>query len=313
MALLHIEPLPRRAGKSDVLALLDAAGLDRRHVGRIELHGKQAVVEIPDGSEARLVKALDGRQFGDRRVRAWTSSPPTAGPSDEDEFLRLGRLLDLESCAEAQKAAEHARRLSPEAAQQTGNTLLNLVVVDEEAGLGGRYLVHLGRRGRAPLLWTRLGVGSPVVLSPQAAKAAQPHRGVVCDRSERTICAALDRLPEDLADHDAWRLDLSFDEVATQRQRAALEQARLARGDRFAILRDVLLGARQPEFGVDPQVRPLDAEPQRRCSARRLQFALSARRRRPDPRPAGHRQDAPPWSRSSARRSAGAARCWPAP
>ncbi len=245
-------------------------------MGRIELHGKQAVVEIPDGSEARLVKALDGRQFGDRRVRAWTSSPPTAGPSDEDEFLRLARLLDLESRAEAQKAADDARRLSPEAAQQTGNTLLNLVVVDEEAGLGGRYLVHLGRRGRGPLLWTRLGVGSPVVLSPQAAKAAQPHRGVVCDRSERTICTALDRLPEDLADHDAWRLDLSFDEVATQRQRAALEQARLARGDRFAILRDVLVGRRQPEFGVDPQVRPLDVSlnPVQREA---VQFALSAR------------------------------------
>ena len=146
---------------------------------------------------------------------------------------------------------------------------MDLVVVDEEAGLGGRYLVHLGRRGRGPLPWTRLGVGSPVVLSPHAAKAEQPHRGVVCDRSERSICVALDRLPEDLADHDAWRLDLSFDEVAAQRQRAALEQARLARGDRFAILRDVLVGRRQPEFGVDPQVRPLDAEPQRRCSARR--------------------------------------------
>ncbi len=211
---------PAGPAKADVLALLDAAGLDRRHVGRIELHGKQAVVEIPDGWEARLVKALDGRQFGDRRVRAWTSSPTTAspavaGPSDEDDFLRLARLLDLESRAEAQKAADEARRLSPEEAQQTGNTLLDLVVVDEEAGLGGRYLVHLGRRGRGPLPWTRLGVGSPVVLSPQAAKAAQPHRGVVCDRDERSICAALDRLPEDLADHDAWRLDLSFDEVAT--------------------------------------------------------------------------------------------------
>ena len=144
----------------------------------------------PTAAEARLVKALDGRQFGDRRVRAWTSSPTTAspgvaGPSDEDDFLRLARLLDLESRAEAQKAADEARRLSPEEAQQTGNTLLNLMVVDEEAGLGGRYLVHLGRRGRGPLPWTRLGVGSPVVLSPQAAKAAQPHRGVVCDRDER--------------------------------------------------------------------------------------------------------------------------------
>ena len=114
-------------------------------MGRIELHGNQAVVEIPDGWEARLVKAFDGRQFGDRRVRAWTSGPPTAGRSGENHFSRLARLLELEGHAEAQRAAEQAQRLSPEEAQQTGNSLLDLVVVDEEAGLGGRYLIHLGR------------------------------------------------------------------------------------------------------------------------------------------------------------------------
>ena len=276
MTLLHIEPLPRRAGKSDILSLLDGAGLDRRRVGRIELHGKQAVVEIPDGYEARLVKALDGQKLGDQRVRAWTSSSPTTASSDGDHFERLARLLDMESRAEAQRAAEQARRLSAEAAQATGNTLLDMVVVDEEAGLGGRYLVHLGRRGRGPLPWTRLGVGSPVVLSPHAAKIDQPHRGVVCERDERSICVALDRLPEDLADHDKWRLDLSFDEVAAARQRAALEQARHVRGDRTAILRDVLLGQRQPEFGVDPQVRPLDAS-LNAVQREAVQFAMSAR------------------------------------
>ncbi len=44
------EPLPRRASKTDILALLDkAGGLERRRVGRIELRGTQAVVEVPDG------------------------------------------------------------------------------------------------------------------------------------------------------------------------------------------------------------------------------------------------------------------------
>ncbi|MEN6459292.1 MAG: AAA domain-containing protein [Thermoguttaceae bacterium] len=277
MPLLHIEPLPRRATKSDILAFLETADLDRGRVGRIELQGKQAVVEIPEGWQAKAVKALDGRQLGDRRVRVWTSGAISAGRGDEGHFGRMARLLDMESRAEAQRAAEQARRLRPELAQQTGNTLLDLAVVGEESGLGGRYLVTLGRRGEKPLPWTRLGVGSPVVLSPQASKDGQPHhRGVVCQRNDQSLGVALDRLPEDLADHETWRIDLSFDEVAAVRQRAALEQAGHARGDRSAILRDVLLGERQPEFGVDPAVRPLDGG-LNAAQREAVQFALSAR------------------------------------
>jgi hypothetical protein len=245
-------------------------------VGRIELRGRQAAVEVPDGWEARLVKILDGRQFGERRIRAWSTGAAAAGRGQEDHFQRLGRLLELESRAEAQRAAEQARRLGPEQVQQTGNTLVGLVVADEQAGLGGRYLVELGKRGGAPLPWTRLDVGSPVVLSPHKSGAEPVYRGVVCERSERAISVALDRLPEDLAEHETWRVDLTFDEVAVTRQRAALEQARLARGDRPAVLRDVLLGQRQPEFGLDPAVRPLDGG-LNTVQREAVQFALSAR------------------------------------
>jgi superfamily I DNA and/or RNA helicase len=83
-------------------------------------------------------------------------------------------------------------------------------------------------------------------------------------------------MPDDLAEHETWRVDLSFDEVAIERQRAALEQARLARGDRTAVLRDVLIGQRQPEFGVDPEVRPLD-KGLNAVQVEAVQFALSAR------------------------------------
>jgi hypothetical protein len=131
MALIYLEPLPRRASKADILALLDnASGLDRRRVGRIELRGTQAVVEVPDGWEARLVRLLDGQALGDRRVRAWAGGQPSIIRSEEDHFQRLARLLDLESRAETQRAAEQARRLSPQEAQQSGNTLVDLVVCD---------------------------------------------------------------------------------------------------------------------------------------------------------------------------------------
>ena len=277
MPLLHLESLPRRASKSDLLKFLqETGGLDRRRVGRIELGGNAARIEVPDGWETRLVKALDGQPLGDRRVRAWAEAAGGSASGDADHFGRLARLLDLESKAEAQQARERGQRLSAADAERTGTSLVDLVVVDEDSGLGGRALLELVRRSRAPIGWTRLDAGSPVVLSPAGVKTAEGYRGVVYERSESAIRVALGSSPDDLGEHDHWRLDLSNDEIAIQRQRAALERARGARAERLAELRDVLLGQREPEFVQppdDPSLAPGLNEPQREA----IRFALSAR------------------------------------
>jgi hypothetical protein len=276
-ATVSIEPLPRRAGKPEVLDFLDrVGGLDRKRVGRIEFRGSAVVVEVPEGWQARLLKALDGQMFGDRRVRVRVTAVRSTASGPEDHFTRLGRLLDMESRAEAQRVAQQARKLSPADAEKSGNSLLDLVVTDENAGLGGRFIVQLLRRTRGQLPWTRLDTGSPVVLSPHKARVELSYRGVVCERTDVSISVALDGLPDELGEHDTWRIDLAFDEVATQRQRAALEQARVLRGDRAAQLRDVLLGQRQPEFGVDRAVGALDRS-LNEVQLDAVQFALSAR------------------------------------
>jgi hypothetical protein len=142
MPLLNLESLPRRITKSGLLAFLDTVGgLDRRRVGRIELRGKEATVEIPDGWQSRLVKALDGQLLGDRRVRVWAASSPDSGHSGGDHFERLAGLLDLESQSEAREAVERGRRLSSAEAERAGTSLVDLVIADEDTGLGGRYLV----------------------------------------------------------------------------------------------------------------------------------------------------------------------------
>jgi superfamily I DNA and/or RNA helicase len=205
-----------------------------------------------------------------------TASDGRTPSQPEDHFARLARLLDLESRAEAQRMAQQARKLSPSEAEKTGTSLIDLVVADENAGLGGRYVVQLIRRVRGQLCWTRLDVGSPVMLSPHKEHAKLSYRGVVCRRTDVSISVAIDGLPDELAEHDAWRIDLAFDEVATQRQRAALQQARTHRGDRTAILRDVLLGLRQPEFGVERAVGGLDAA-LNEVQLEAVQFAMSAR------------------------------------
>ena len=197
-------------------------------MGRIELRGNQAVVEVPDGWEARLVKLLDGQALGDRRVRVWTGGAAGRRPR-RARTISSGwpGCLDLESRAEAQRAAEQARRLSPAEAQQTATRWSTWWSPTSRPGLGGRYLVQLGKRGRAPAALDPAGrrqPGGPLAARGQG-RAAAPRRGLRARASGRSA-VALDRLPEDLADHEAWRLDLSFDEVAVQRQRAALEQAR---------------------------------------------------------------------------------------
>jgi hypothetical protein len=54
MPLLHIEPLPRRASKPEILTFLDqVGGLDRKRVGCIEFRGPAAVIEVPDGWEEK--------------------------------------------------------------------------------------------------------------------------------------------------------------------------------------------------------------------------------------------------------------------
>ena len=79
LPLLHLESLSRQVGKTDLLAFLEQlGGLDRRRVGKIELRGNQATIEVPEGWELRLVNALDGQPLRERRVRAWADQAPGA-------------------------------------------------------------------------------------------------------------------------------------------------------------------------------------------------------------------------------------------
>jgi superfamily I DNA and/or RNA helicase len=185
-------------------------------------------------------------------------------------------LLELESAAEAERALERGRRLSPAAAERTGNSLVDLAITDEDTGLGGRTILTLVKRNRTLALpWNRLGPGSPVVLSPLADPKGVAIRGVVVERSERFVQVALSGPSEDMAEVDAWRVDVSTDEIALQRQRAALKTLDRTERGRLFQLRETLLGVREPIFrqpksptAVDPSLN----ESQRRA----IELALSA-------------------------------------
>lgn len=188
----------------------------------------------------------------------------------DEHFQRLADWIDLESVAEAERLNERRKRQKGPDAEKSGETLLDLVVTDEDAGLGGRYLITLVKRNRTlQLPWNRLRVGSPVVLTANDDYSGDACQGVVTAISRRSIQVAVNDWP----DAERLRIDLSPDEVTRKRMLNALKRAKEARG-RTKELRDILLGERDLSFKDEEQCQ-FDAE-LNESQQSAIRFALSA-------------------------------------
>ena len=204
---------------------------------------------------------------------------------EEDHFQKLLRLLDLEAEAEKQVAQrEMERRLRSSAASTDlpdGNSLVNLVIREQDTGMGGHILLTLGKRNQQLALpWTRLRSGSPVILTEEGAGGLRSWRGIVTRLQGESIQVALPEWPETSTDRPIFRLDRSTDEVSRQRQRQAVESVRRTHDSRLGVLRDVLL-AKQPPFFAPDAARPdltaagiASLNPSQRAA---IQFVFTAR------------------------------------
>src|SRR5262249_20688165 len=144
-------------------------------------------------------------------------------------------------------------------AEATGHSLVDLVARDSYAGLGGRLILCLGKRDvQARLPWTRLGAGTPVVLSAQGRRGGDGWRGVVAEREEGQIRVAFNEPPDEDEAGTLYRLDVAPDEAARVRQRQALDRAAGAKRSRLAELRAVLLGLAEPAFAALVEEEPAD-------------------------------------------------------
>ncbi|HEY0981099.1 AAA domain-containing protein [Schlesneria sp.] len=180
-----------------------------------------------------------------------------------DFFQQLIRNLDLEADAVKAETLRLSRKASGDQAERTGTTIVDLAIRDETAGFGGRVILTLGKRDRRQQLpWSRLHSGTPILLSEEQGREQEGWRGVVTDRNRETITVVLSDSPETTADRPTFRIDLSSDEIARQRQRNALKRvAEIDRG-RLAALKSRLLGEDAPEFNPGREwipLSPLDA------------------------------------------------------
>ena len=237
MELLFIDGLPPTTGKGGIVRLLIEEGkLSKERIGKIDLNGGLATVEVADGWAVRLVRSLDGCPVETRHIRVWHQVYGDSHP----HFAQLRRWLALEAEAEQQQAKTDRQT-------RTEHTLTRLVIRSEDVGLGGRILVKLAPRNeQVRLPFSRLSTGSPVILTEEGEPQPQSWRGVISRMSSKSCEIALNQSPETAA--GAFRIDLASDEISRQRMERALTRVETASGSRTAVLRDIILGDQPATF-----------------------------------------------------------------
>jgi hypothetical protein len=115
-------------------------------------------------------------------------------PRDLSFFDQLARLLSLEREAERARLQGLAQGLSLQQRAEQGLSFLDLESLEEEVGLGGRFLVTLARKDRARFP-ARLDNGDQVAVFPRRAEVEQPTRALVSRASSSRVQLAFDREP----------------------------------------------------------------------------------------------------------------------
>nr|WP_153868165.1 MULTISPECIES: AAA domain-containing protein [Myxococcaceae] len=183
----------------------------------------------------------------------------------------MQRLLSLEREAERERTHALTSALTLRERAEQGLSFLDLESIEEEVGLGGRFLVTLQRADRAPLP-APLQNGDQVAVYPRKAEVKEPARALVSRATRLRVQLAFDRAPPPFVHEGLLRLDRTPNDVTYERVRAALTRVKALDKGQERRRREVLLGNEPPRF-ERPQAleteRPLNPE-QREAAARAL-------------------------------------------
>jgi ATP-dependent RNA/DNA helicase IGHMBP2 len=187
-------------------------------------------------------------------------------------FQRLAALMAIEARAEQEKLQQQIQQMTPTAAEQTGNSLIQLTIREEVAGLGGRVLVTLGKRNQQLDLALDTAARRVTSAAERRAGARQPQalaRGCQPSAPGEHPGGVADSGRNRSATGPPFASIWPGDEIALQRELAALRSADQAKGDRLAALRAVLLGEVAPRFQPSDVLPPIATWGSTRSSSRR--------------------------------------------
>ena len=275
MSQLVIEGIPAQTQTGTLFRwVLDFGKIKKHQIGKIEILNRSARISVDESVGQRLSKELDGVGFENTKVDVWYRND-TIVRSCDVYFKKLNQMLELETKAAREALRNNLKKTEATPSQHSSTALTNLIVSRTEFTIGGRIMVMLtAQNPRQHLPYTRLRVGSPVVLSSLGNPNNQQHGIVSTIRrlSVEVVCSRFTSLDDDAS---KYRIDLSHDEIGLQREEAALARVRNADNGRIAELRDIILGSVGFSFTPLEKVSILD-KTLNEVQQDAVRFALSA-------------------------------------
>ncbi|HLL55370.1 MAG TPA: AAA domain-containing protein, partial [Myxococcaceae bacterium] len=181
---------------------------------------------------------------------------------DPAYFQQLLHLLELERAAEKARSQELRETLPLAELEARGLVLLDVEVMEESVGLGGRFLLTLERADKRELP-APLHNGDLVELRPRRTEEVEPARGIVSRAQRARVQVALDRAPPPWVSEGRLRVDLVPNDVTFDRARSAVTRVQGLDKGQERRKREVLLGNEPPRFDKLREfeaVRPLNTE-----------------------------------------------------
>lgn len=168
---------------------------------------------------------------------------------DESWFDELSAWLELERREQRARYAEQRQTLPLAELEARGLLLLDLEAIEEDVGLGGRFIVTFERPDRQPLA-TRFSPGDLVEIRPRKSELDSPAKGIVSRATATRLHVAFDRMPPEFVREGRTRIDRIPNDVTFDRARDGLRRLRGLGKGRERRRREVVLGREPAKFST---------------------------------------------------------------
>lgn len=268
MTLIFIDGLAPQTRRGGVFKfLIEQGNLEKSAIGKILVTGGMATAEIDTNQPERLIKRIDSALLDGSTIQAWLQ---LADEQLDTYFKEQQYWLSLEAQAERARMVERGPDLE--------NSFTNLIIKSEDVTLGGRVAVRLAPKNeQRPLPWSKLSVGTPIILAAQDAPAEEARRGLISQMRRTYLEVILNRPLDELEERPLFTVSRSQDEVGRQRMTQALSRVAGASNNRLADLRDVILGKLPAQFASETAVQPHLLAPLNPAQQDALRHAMQAR------------------------------------
>ncbi|HLV10294.1 MAG TPA: IGHMBP2 family helicase, partial [Halanaerobiales bacterium] len=236
-------------------AFTNLARIDASCIGRIEIKGDRAFVDIDEEVAKRVVDIMKDEQIGGVNVRVYPENPEKLLNKQVYDYLQKYRkLVELERKEEMERHLSEIKRLSGREREEKGRAILHLRGRDQGEGYAGKHLIKfLRQRQGESLPDNEIQVGDLVMLSKNNPLDRDNPSGTVVEKTAYSLTVVFDKKPPAYLYKKGLRMDLYVNDITFQRMLEALDRLGGAEG-RLAELREILLGERVAGFNHLPEM-----------------------------------------------------------